>query len=108
MPTPLPGRRRRADRPVPEIALFGRAAMWHPSPVSTKGGVMTRILALATAALAATTALTAPAPAQQMPSDIPASFKPVETSFDYVRRVVDIPMSDGVKLHTVIVMKKGT
>ncbi|MGA9797053.1 MAG: CocE/NonD family hydrolase [Rhizomicrobium sp.] len=30
-----------------------------------------------------------------------------EQSFDYVRRVVDIPMRDGVKLHTVILIPRG-
>jgi uncharacterized protein len=30
-----------------------------------------------------------------------------ETSFDYVRRVEDIPMRDGVKLHTVILLPRG-
>jgi putative CocE/NonD family hydrolase len=41
------------------------------------------------------------------PSETPASFKPVTSSFDYERRVVMIPMRDGVKLHTVILVPKG-
>ena len=32
---------------------------------------------------------------------------PVIESFDYVKRDVMIPMRDGVKLHTVIVVPKG-
>jgi putative CocE/NonD family hydrolase len=43
-----------------------------------------------------------------LPNETPAHFTPVDNSFDYTRRVVDIPMRDGVKLHTVIVMAKGT
>jgi putative CocE/NonD family hydrolase len=38
---------------------------------------------------------------------MPAKFEPVTESFDYVRRVVMIPMRDGVKLHTVILVPKG-
>ncbi len=41
------------------------------------------------------------------PSEIPAKVVPVTSSFDYVKRDVMIPMRDGVKLHTVIVMHKG-
>jgi hypothetical protein len=55
-------------------------------------------LALGTSAVAVT--------AQQLPSDIPAAFTPVHNSFDYVRRPVDIPMRDGVKLHAIIVSPK--
>ena len=42
-----------------------------------------------------------------LPSETPATFTPVTTSFDYVKRDVMIPMRDGVKLHTVIVIPKG-
>jgi uncharacterized protein len=42
-----------------------------------------------------------------LPSEMPAKFEPVTESFDYVRRVVMIPMRDGVKLHTVILVPKG-
>jgi uncharacterized protein len=41
------------------------------------------------------------------PSETPAKFQPVTESFDYVRREVMIPMRDGVKLHTVILVPKG-
>jgi uncharacterized protein len=51
----------------------------------------------------------APAAAQypDLPSDTPATFTPVIDSFDYVKRDVMIPMRDGVKLHTVILVPKG-
>jgi putative CocE/NonD family hydrolase len=42
-----------------------------------------------------------------LPSEIPAKFEPVTASFDYVRRDVMIPIRDGVKLHTVILVPKG-
>ncbi len=42
-----------------------------------------------------------------LPSETPAQFTPVSESFDYVRRDVMIPMRDGVRLHTVILVPKG-
>jgi uncharacterized protein len=47
------------------------------------------------------------APATSLPSETPEKFEPVTNSFDYVKRDVMIPMRDGVKLHTVIVIPKG-
>jgi uncharacterized protein len=41
------------------------------------------------------------------PSETPAKFQPKTDSFDYIRRVEMIPMRDGVKLHTVILIPKG-
>jgi putative CocE/NonD family hydrolase len=58
--------------------------------------------------LAAT--LAAQAPASQypaLPSETPASINSPTDSFEYVRRVVMIPMRDGIKLHTVILLPKG-
>ena len=45
--------------------------------------------------------------APSLPSETPAKLEPVTDSFDYVKRDVMIPMRDGVKLHTVIVIPKG-
>ena len=42
-----------------------------------------------------------------LPSETPATFTPVTSSFDHIKRDVMIPMRDGVKLHTVIVLPKG-
>jgi putative CocE/NonD family hydrolase len=39
--------------------------------------------------------------------DIPAQFVAPNNGYDYVKRVVMIPMRDGVKLYTVIVIPKG-
>jgi len=41
------------------------------------------------------------------PSETPAKLEPTNDGFDYVRRDVMIPMRDGVKLHTVILVPKG-
>ncbi len=64
-----------------------------------------RFALLTAAAVCAAAPLTA-RPQQTLPSEIPPSFKPVTSSFDYERRVVMIPMRDGVKLHTVILVPK--
>src|SRR5215471_1425012 len=40
-------------------------------------------------------------------ADIPKSYAPPTADYDYVKREVMIPMRDGVKLHTVIVVPKG-
>jgi putative CocE/NonD family hydrolase len=45
--------------------------------------------------------------ATALPSETPARLEPVTTGFDYARREVMIPMRDGVKLHTVILIPKG-
>jgi uncharacterized protein len=42
-----------------------------------------------------------------LPSETPAKFTPTRSSFDYERRDVMIPMRDGAKLHTVILVPKG-
>src|SRR5271155_4207527 len=42
-----------------------------------------------------------------LPSDTPASFAPRVDTFDFVKREVMIPMRDGVKLQTVILIPRG-
>jgi uncharacterized protein len=42
-----------------------------------------------------------------LPSETPTKIQPVTDSFDYVSREVMIPMRDGIKLHTVIIVPKG-
>ena len=41
------------------------------------------------------------------PSETPAKFKPTTDAYDYTRRIAEIPMRDGIKLHTVILVPKG-
>ena len=50
--------------------------------------------------------LAAPRPASAQ-SEIPRSFSPVTDAFDHERREVEIPMRDGVTLHTVIIIPKN-
>ena len=49
----------------------------------------------------------APTPKPSLPSETPAKFTPVTSAWDYDRREVMIPMRDGVKLFTVILVPKG-
>jgi putative CocE/NonD family hydrolase len=42
-----------------------------------------------------------------LPSEMPTHFEPTHHGFDYERRDVMIPMRDGVKLHTVILVPVG-
>ncbi len=51
--------------------------------------------------------LCSPSIAQTLPSETPEKFTPTNDAFEYVRREVMIPMRDGVKLHTVILVPKG-
>jgi hypothetical protein len=57
--------------------------------------------------LPGTAAQQRPTPATGLPSETPASFTPVTDAFDHVRRDVMIPMRDGVKLHTVILVPRN-
>ena len=43
-----------------------------------------------------------------LPDERPAKIQPTYEGFEYVRRDVMIPMRDGVKLHTVILIPNGT
>ena len=45
--------------------------------------------------------------AQTLPSESPQQFKPTNYGLEYERREVMIPMRDGVKLHTVIIVPKS-
>src|SRR5437867_9088525 len=42
-----------------------------------------------------------------LPSETPAKLEPTNDGFDYLKRDVMIPMRDGAKLHTVILVPKG-
>jgi uncharacterized protein len=57
----------------------------------------------------ALTLVTLPSFAQGKPneSDIPANFKAPTSTYNYTKRVEMVPMRDGVKLYTVIVIPKG-
>jgi hypothetical protein len=68
--------------------------------------VSSRCLALAAALLV----ISLPVIAQNTPiypSETPAHFQPTNAGFDYQRRDVMIPMRDGIKLHTVVLIPNG-
>ena len=67
------------------------------------------VLALWYAAAAALAQSAPPEPPKQpgLPSETPAAFEPKTDAWDYIRRDVMIPMRDGVKLHTVILVPRG-
>ena len=52
-------------------------------------------------------AQTPPPPANTLPSETPTKLEPTNDGFDFIRRDIMIPMRDGVKLHTVILVPKG-
>jgi putative CocE/NonD family hydrolase len=58
-------------------------------------------------AAAWTQTATSPEKYPALPSETPATLETPTASFDYLRREVMIPMRDGVKLHTVILVPKG-
>jgi len=61
---------------------------------------------LALAAIAVALPLAAQNPPRPY-TERPANFQPTDDGFDFVRRIAEIPMRDGVKLHTVILVPKG-
>ncbi len=65
---------------------------------------MKYLLALFCASVIAQT----PPPVTPMTPDVVEKYEQVLPSADYVRRELMVPMRDGVKLYTVVVMKKGT
>jgi putative CocE/NonD family hydrolase len=73
---------------------------------------MCNFSALAVLAFTTSLAVAAPPPGKdadpvQLGSDIPAKWKKPEAGYDYVKRDVMIPMRDGIKLHTVIMVPNG-
>ena len=72
-----------------------------------------RIAAACGASIVLSAAQVPPPPAPPPPaplrldSELAKSFAPHTDTFDYVRREAMIPMRDGVKLYTVILMPRG-
>jgi len=75
--------------------------------VGTKTVLGAVLAALAAAPATAQTASPAPPQYPAFPSETPDILRPTTDGFDHVRRDVMIPMRDGVKLHTVILVPKG-
>jgi putative CocE/NonD family hydrolase len=72
-----------------------------------RGIMQIKYLAGAAAVLSAIALPAAQAPQQTLPSERPAQFRTETGSWEYTRREAMIPMRDGVKLHTVILVPKG-
>ncbi|MDO6416344.1 CocE/NonD family hydrolase [Sphingomonas sp. BIUV-7] len=68
---------------------------------------MTKTLPLLAALLATTATAQTPPRSAPAANDIPAHYVEPIDGYDYVKRVVEVSMRDGVKLHTVIVVPKG-
>jgi putative CocE/NonD family hydrolase len=75
-----------------------------PHPLSHR---LTRAALLALAIGLAAPGLASAQQAATLAPDTPSTFKPRTATFDYVRREIMIPMRDGVKLHTVILLPRG-
>ncbi|MFN2491524.1 MAG: CocE/NonD family hydrolase [Pyrinomonadaceae bacterium] len=69
--------------------------------------VLTRSVLVLFAGVVLAIPCTTPAQTPTLPSEIPAKFEPTNEAFDYTRRDIMIPMRDGVRLHTVILIPKG-
>ncbi len=65
------------------------------------------IAAILAPGAACATPARADSPAVTLPSDTPAKFTPPQDAFDFVKREVMIPMRDGVRLKTFILIPKG-
>ena len=76
------------------------------STISRLGAVLLSATSL-TAAQAAAASPQSPGAAAGLESEMPATFTPRVATFDYVEREVMIPMRDGVKLKTVILIPRG-
>ena len=72
---------------IPFVCLVSAAAFAYSPPGSDAGKVTPDMI--------------------QTGNDIPAHWKQPQGNFDYIKRDVMIPMRDGVKLHTVILVPKG-
>jgi hypothetical protein len=76
--------------------------------ISARGRrILLSIAGLLTVAAIECLLLPAPAEAQAAASDIPSKFDVPPEAHDFVKREVMIPMRDGVKLFTVLVVPKG-
>ncbi len=64
--------------------------------------------ALLSILLSGSSVAAAPSAVTPMTPDVVAKYDEIQPQADFVKRVVMLPMRDGVKLYTVIVMKKGT
>ena len=91
------------SRPDTERAYYSLEGT--PMTPAARAASLTSLVSLACALVTAQRTV-AQTPAT-LPSETPDTLRPSTGGFDYVRRDVMIPMRDGVKLHTVILVPKG-
>src|SRR5947207_14092231 len=85
---------------------MARACSIPPSPMKLIQVVRTLALSAPMFGVLALPAQNAPA-YPNFPSETPTNFEPATSTWDYTRRELMIPMRDGVRLHTVILIPKG-
>src|SRR3954471_9877590 len=88
--------------------VLSRVSLRRPQPLLIGGGMQTMLLRAAASLLPLSALAAAPPPVTPMTPDVVASYNPVLPQADFIKREAMVPMRDGVKLYTVIVMKKGT
>ncbi len=69
--------------------------------------ILSRSVAFACLAVAFSLQAQSNHPVSPMTPDVPAKFTPPRNGYDFEKRVVMIPMRDGVKLYTVIAIPRG-
>ncbi len=89
--------RRRLCHPPFRSLNMSRLRGSKPAPFLLQSAAALLMVALAAAAISD----------QTRPNETPAQFSPRVGSFDYTQREVMIPMRDGVKLQTVILIPRG-
>ena len=81
------------------------------SPVSLAAALLLAGFAQAQTAPAQDAAPAAPAKPQPQypnyPSETPAEFVPVTSSYNYIKRTVMVPMRDGTKLNTIVIIPRN-
>jgi hypothetical protein len=107
----LSGRRGRvpASPPYPSGFVGRLKGGYSLGPVRLRVMLLASVFGIAPSVepTAAQTGPRAPATYPALPSEIPAKFTPTHHGFDHVKRDLMIPMRDGVRLHTVILIPKG-
>jgi len=82
--------------------------MSHRTPSWTKTVLLIAVVATAPTLAGAQEASARPAvESPDGPSEIPERFEPSTDGWNYERRIAEIPMRDGVRLHTVILVPAG-
>jgi uncharacterized protein len=89
------------------VLLVGIAIAASRTSHGAAGEAPLSAVAPASSSPAPSTSQSAPPRYPDLPSETPEKFSPTDDGWDYVRREVEIPMRDGVKLHTVLVLPKG-